>query len=66
MTYHVSFGFILDYWRLARRPVHDAQLTGTASSLVSLLGFVLSLCAPRNRVIWRQLGLRPVLPVHRC
>ena len=54
MTYHVSFGFILDYWRALLAGLSTTlELTGTCVVLGVLLGFVLSLMrTSESRVIY--------------
>ena len=54
MTYHVSFGFILDYWRaLLAGLTTTLELTCVCVVLGVLLGFVLSLMrTSESRVIY--------------
>ena len=54
MTYHVSFGFILDYWRALLAGLSTTlELTGICIVLGVLLGFVLSLMrTSESRVIY--------------
>ena len=54
MTYHVSFGFILDYWRALLAGLSTTlELTGICVVLGVLLGFVLSLMrTSESRVIY--------------
>ena len=57
MTYHLSFGFILDYWSaLLFGLVTTLKLTVICVFLGMLLGFVLSLMRTSESLLLRTIG----------